>query len=49
MQRKKEMLALDIVPLFHLPFISFSSGLNRENNAYLSKKRSGLLEMTVCL
>lgn len=37
MQRKRELLALYVFPLFLL-FV-FSSGLNRENNVYLSKEK----------
>lgn len=39
MQKKKNFCLIYIFSLFPLPFICFSLGLNRENNAYLSEEK----------
>lgn len=41
MQKKRErnLCLIYIFPLCPLPFICFSLGLNRENNAYLSEEK----------
>lgn len=41
MQKKRNVCHIYIVPLFPLPFLCFSLGLNRENNAYLYEEKVG--------
>lgn len=42
-------ISIYIVPLFSLPFLCFSLGLTKENNAYFSgeKVRYNIIEMTI--